>query len=141
MYNELHYIKISYDSLKKEITQDYAQFRRVIQGAPFYLLDGNHKSAAATLTHNPIYALELQSSKDIKEVRRMIRCGELFDFKRPETSLEEIATAFEEYCLGEANSIGRGKMGNVRTVRQRIDELASNGDLPAYMKERYHRAK
>ncbi|MCX6708992.1 MAG: hypothetical protein NTW67_05095 [Candidatus Woesearchaeota archaeon] len=80
--------------------ETYARFNELIAKAPFYLFDGNHRTTAATLTHRSIHALELQSDEDIAEARRMIERGQLFDFKRPETSLRELVTAFEEYIIG-----------------------------------------
>ncbi|MBW3003404.1 hypothetical protein KY337_02485 [Candidatus Woesearchaeota archaeon] len=118
----------------------YDRFAAIIGQSPYYLIDGNHRSAAAALTHQPIYALELQSSRDLNEVRKMVKKGDLFDFKRPEKSLTRLVKSFEEWCIGEG-CLSSGHIDDVMTVRERIDALTSNGDLPQYMKERYHRSK
>jgi len=68
----------------------------------------------------------------------MVKRGELFDFKRPETSLRKLVLSFEEYLLGDRTGYNI-KINDCRTVRERIDELTSNGDLPGYMKDRYHK--
>ncbi|MBI2558278.1 hypothetical protein HYW20_03065 [Candidatus Woesearchaeota archaeon] len=103
--------------------QDYQGIRDkavnlMTTGANYILLDGNHKTAAATLTHNPIHALQLETDDDLAEVRRMVTRGELFDFKRPETSLDELVNAFYEYC--------KNHIDEFNTVRERIDKLTSN---------------
>lgn len=111
------------------ILEKIAQFNK--DGARYFLLDGNHRSAAATLTHQPISALELQTDEDLEEVRKMVGRGELFDFKRECASLVELIGSFYEFC--------KDRLEDFSTVRERIDELTSNGDLPKYMTERYLR--
>ena len=128
---------VTYDQHVPEWQEAYSEYSKLINESRFYLLDGNHKSAAATLTRNPIYALELQSDEDIAKIRKMIERGELFDFKRRETSLKNLVISFEEYALGEESQLSPNDVEQIRTVQQRIDELTSNGDLPQYMKERY----
>lgn len=135
-----HYQKESGDKKIAEIKEAYKRFNEIIATIPYYLIDGNHKSASATLTHSPIYSLELQSSKDVAEVRRMVKRGELFDFKRSETSLRGLVLSFEKYLLG--SSMGNDiHIKDCRTVKERIDELTSNGDLPKYMRDRYLKGK
>lgn len=113
------------------ILEKVAQFDK--NGVGYFLLDGNHRSAAATLTYQPISALELQADEDLEEVRKMVKKGELFDFKREDTSLVELVGSFYEFCKDE--------LEDFNTIKERINRLTSNGDLPKYMKERYLRGK
>ncbi len=101
--------------------------------AQYLLLDGNHKSVAATLCHIPIHSLNLERRTDIAKVRKMVKHEELFDFPHKQDSLIEIANSFIQYIYRNKEII--------MTVRQRVDKLTSNGDLPQYMKERYHKGK
>lgn len=128
---------------------DYTKFSGILQQHPYLLIDGNHKTAAATLTHNPIHALEIQTDSDFEEIESMIERGELFDFKRPERSLDRLRDSYIAHCLGlqddriPPRGLVRGisNLKYTKTIKERIDELTSNGDLPQYMKERYHRRK
>lgn len=95
----------------------------------YLLLDGNHRTTAATLAHKPISALEVQTDEDLEEVRKMVKRRELFDFKRDEKSLSELINSFYKHC--------RFHIEEVKSVKERIDELTSNGDLPQYIKDRY----
>jgi|SRR3989338_3164072 len=131
--------KTAQENIQK-LRDAYQLFLTKMGESEYYLIDGNHKSAAATLTHSPIYALELQSSKDIAEVRKMVRRGELFNFERPETSLRKLVASFEEYILGDDWGNG-AHIEDLRTVRERIDELTFKGDLPRYMTEKYREKK
>lgn len=129
--------------------EDYRALFEVFKQYPYLLIDGNHKTAAATLTHNPIHALELQRDEDFDEIKKMIERGEIFDFKRPERSLDELRDGFVAYCLSLFDITGRyGLMSSpssevryTKTIKERIDELTLNGDLPEYMKDRYLRGK
>lgn len=127
--------------------KDYEILFKVLEKTPYMLIDGNHRTAAATLTHKPISALEVQTDEDLEEVRRMVKRGEIFDFKRDETSIYHLRRGFIAYCL-ELNireydgnitfpADGRSWLRYTKSIKERIDELTSNGDLPQYMKERY----
>ncbi len=116
-----------------------AIFEQRIVECDYFLLDGNHRSAAATLARQPIYALSIETDDDVVEVRRMVERGELFNFQRTEDSIEKVYASFVEYILGEELNPLAGRMEDLRTVKERIDELVSSDGLPAYMKERYLR--
>jgi hypothetical protein len=109
-------------------------YQKLIESkAEYLLLDGNHKSIAATLCHSPIHSLELEKSSDIAKVIKMVENGELFNFPHDETTLVELANGF----IYNIFSTGR----TIMTVKERVDLLASNGHLPQYMKERYLKGK
>lgn len=130
----------------------YENYNRILKsafysGAKYFLLDGNHKSVAAALTHMPISALELREDEDIKKGKQMVERGELFDWTIPGETLEESMGKLKD-CLARylSNVDGINLNGTVidtypLTVRERVNELTSNGDLPQYMKERYHKSK
>ena len=100
----------------------------------YYLLDGNHKGVAATLCHAPIQALEIKKDNDLDELESLVETGELFnlpgwpsDYYSDHTKISSIIIRFEEGHISE----------DIMTLRDRVDKLTSNGDLPKYMKERY----
>lgn len=113
-------------------------FERRISDADYFLLDGNHRSAAAELTHQPLAALELQTEEDLAEIPLMTERGELFEFKRPETSLRKLYQEFMNFILGDTHD-SNNHLDNFKTVKERIEELTSNGHLPKYMKEYYQK--
>lgn len=119
--SNMHIFKI------KDIYQVFQILHRL--NAEYFLIDGNHRTVAATLTHNPIYALELQNNKDISEARKMIKKGELFNFDRAEDKLVDLVMAWGSYVSGHID--------DTCTVKQRVNQLTSNGDLPSYMKQKY----
>ena len=137
----------------KNHTTFYENYNNILQnalnsGAEYFLLDGNHRSVAATLTHNPLSALELQVNEDIERGKQMVESGKLFNWTIPGESLDESMAELRDY-LGRYlryNVKGIHLIGTVidtfpLTVKERVDLLTANGDLPQYMKERYHREK
>lgn len=126
--------------------KDYRNLFEVLKNS-YALLDGNHKSAAATLAHRSIQALEIESDQDLIDIRTMVEKGELFDFKREETSLCYLKKEFVAYLL---NLNVRESDGNITfsntscstlkylgNIKQRIEQLVSDGELPQYMVDRY----
>lgn len=104
--------------------------RLISQGAEYFLLDGNHRTVAAALTHNPIFVLELQTDKDLKEINKMVESGRLYDWvHEDEDSLLKIVNAFENSASDS--------LKHMVTVEERVKQLVSNYDLPKYMQDIY----
>lgn len=99
-------------------------------GADYFLIDGNHKGIAAVLCHVAPKVLELETDIDLEEARGMAERGGLFDFPHEEESLLDIADGFVCHVFTK---------DYVRTLQQRVDKLTASGNLPQYMKERYHK--
>ena len=130
------YIKEGLIKRFKELKDAYAKLGQMSKKAPFYLVDGNHKTAAATLTHHRVSALELERDEDLTDIRIMVQRGELFDFKRKEKSLKDLVSAFEEYVVGITYK-ALGHIEDVTTVEKRVDKLVAQWKVPNYMIQRY----
>ena len=126
----------------------YNNFNRILQraydaGAEYFLLDGNHKSVSATLAGEPLSALEVQVDEDIHKVKRMVETGELFDWPISGETIDDIHAQLKDhlkYYLSHVQGIhlpGKTIDSIPLTVKERVDLLVSNGDLPHYMIERY----
>ena len=103
------------------------------KNAEYFLLDGHHRSIAATLCHRPTSALELKCDEDIGKVKELVDEGELFDWPQEEKSLDGLFNWLGTYLSHH----GYGTAKEFKTVLDRVNELTSNGDLPQYMKDRY----
>jgi len=130
------YFKRCYEAFNQALAN------KIGAGAEYFLLDGNHKSVAATLSHSPIFSLELESDVDFHQGKRLVESGDLFNWTIPGDSLEEAVNRlrdrlFECGCLDASNFYPK----TLKTVKQRVDELTSNADLPSHMVEIYHRTK
>lgn len=105
----------------------------------FYMIDGNHRAIAATLTHNPISALELQEDGDILEVKLMAERGELPSLEKVlglwKNSISHQISEFESY-VGENFHINP-----IPLLDLRVSKLVEDGLLPRYMQVRYLKEK
>lgn len=119
--------------------EPYKEYNSVLEkylsenpNAQYFLLDGNHKTVASTLCHVPISVFELKSDSDIVEGKNMVETGKLFNWTIPGETLAEVMEELGDYLYDSRD---------FQTVSDRVKKLTSNGDLPQYMKKRYHRGK
>src|SRR3989344_2542510 len=129
MYGYQYYNKEDKDSKIEQVVLAYRRFDKIRKEASHYLLDGNHRAIAATLTNNFVHALELQCDQDVVDINTMVASGELPNFNRRERSLTELVLGFEGYILDH--------LDNFMTVKERVDKLVSRRELPEYMVKRY----
>lgn len=116
--------------VRKDLLEEY--FKTIDEmGDIFYLMDGNHRGIAATLNHKPIRALELQNDADLENIEKMTERGEYLGMPKfptlyigsANTRLSALATCFED---GQHNR-------KILTLKERVERLASNGDIPKHM--------
>jgi len=124
-----------------------AELIELSRTSSYYLLDGNHRTTAATLTGSPIRALQLERDSDILTIREMISEGIIRDHTRKEETVAGMIFAFEGLCgkyigspdgfysIIQAESCER-KLG---TVRQRLERLIADEDnaITSSMKQSY----
>lgn len=127
--------------------RNYENFNRILNsnygvGAEYFLLDGNHRTIAATLTNNPIIALEMQEDEDIQKVKTMVEKGELFNWTISGDSLKKICNNLKEhlyeYFINNVEGFYCKEIYNFPlTVKDRIDKLVTNKEIPDYMINKY----
>lgn len=95
-------------------------------GAPYLLLDGNHRTLAAALTGQPIHALELETNHDVDIIRKKVETGALFGFPHQEETLQEIVQSFYEAAIPDEPT----------TVFRRSQEIQERPDFPEYFRKK-----
>ena len=112
-------------------------------GAEYFLLDGNHKSIAATLTHKPIRALEILTDQDLKKGAKMVESGKLFNWTIPGETITETMKQLKARLYNYTFHFFREERIDdcPLTIRERVDKLIFKEDLPQYMIKRYLRRK
>ena len=103
-------------------------------GAEYFLLDGNHKSIAATLANKPIQVLELERGDDYQQLEKMVQTGELFNWDIPGKNLEESMRGLKFALM---NDLDRSNPLPL-TLKERVDGLVLDGKVPKYMADLYH---
>ncbi|MBS3079673.1 hypothetical protein J4218_06125 [Candidatus Pacearchaeota archaeon] len=118
-----------YEGVIQRLNEDFIKLEKKVGNAKFYLLDGNHRAIAATLNHEPIFALELEDTQDLRKVKKMAEEGIYPELYRSEDTLDELRAAFEYHCLRNFDQIF--------SVKQRVGELVVTSGLPEFMIRRY----
>ena len=97
--------------------------------ATHFLIDGNHRSIAATLAHQPIVCLEIETPEDIVKIKKLVEKGELPEPHLEKAEIKPLYQSLYEHL--------RNKTKLVATLREGVDSLVENGDLPDYMIKLY----
>jgi len=112
----------------KELGRKYAALAEKAGSSCWCLIDGVHRSTAASLAGMPVGVLDLETDEDICRVDEMVRRGMLFHFPRDERSIEDLLYSFEEAVI-ERDHESTGPM----SVSEMAEMLSDSGELPPYM--------
>jgi len=81
----------------KEYNQKIKEFLVKNKKIKYLMVDGSHKTTALTLTHKPIHAMILKTNEDIKEVKDLIKAGEIFGIYKIKSIKEELREKAEHF--------------------------------------------
>ncbi len=98
----------------------------------YFLLDGGHKSAAATLAHRLIPVLILESDKDFKIAKKLVNSGELFGWNNPDKSMNDSVKGLIEH---------HSKTKIFETIEEKIKRMIRDKKLPFYIISTYRSLK
>lgn len=106
------------------------EFRHTHPDAKYFLLDGSHKTTAATLCRKTISVLIFQSNRDIKIARKLVERGELMSLSIEENSIDEISRTLKKHFL---------KHMHFQTVKEKTERMIKDKIIPFYMIKAYKR--
>jgi len=92
--------------------------------AEYFLLDGSHKTTAATLSKKMIPAVIIEKDKDFKEAKRLIKTGEFFGWYAVENSIKAALDELAKHHFGSEKFL---------TVEDKSKLLVKNKNVPDYM--------
>ena len=119
---------ISIDKVKSRIrNKRFAEFLNGHPEVEYFLLDGSHKTTAATLTHQPIQGMIFSTDGDIQEALKMVEKGDLFSLTTPSTIGE---------CVEDLRKHFWPPAG-FETILEKTDRMVQDGILPKYMIDFY----
>lgn len=107
------------DNLKKLFTK----FIKNNPTVEYFMLDGSHKTTAATLTNHKIKAMVFKDEKDILEAKDLAKAGELFHYYLKDTIqdiVKELAKHFKKTKL-------------FQTVEEKTEKMKTEKVIPKYM--------
>jgi len=94
----------------------------------YFLVDGGHKTTAATLSHRLILVWAIEKDQDFQEAKKLIKTGELFGWYK---TGETVESALEELAK---HHFGTKKF---QTVEDKTKIMVKNRDIPGYMISTY----
>ena len=115
----------------KEYNNLLIKFLETHPKAEYFLLDGAHKTTAATLAHKLIPVMILESDKDIKEARKLVERGEITNLTINYTIKENIETLTKYFF----------KTRILWTVAEKTEKLVKDNKFPKYMVNFYKKHK
>jgi len=95
----------------------------------YVVLDGTHKTTAATLAGAKISVAILRSDKNIKEMKRLAEKGEVFSFLG-EDSIKATIEDLSKHFL---------RFGRFETVAEKTNRMVAEKVVPKYMIREYRR--
>jgi len=92
--------------------------------AEYFLLDGSHKTTAATLSHKLIPVVVIEQDKDFKEAKKLIKIGEFFGWYSVENSIKEALHVLAKHHFGTNKFL---------TAEDKAKLMVKNKNVPNYM--------
>lgn len=108
---------IKYNKLLKKFLKDHPR-------AEYFLIDGSHKTTAATLAHKLIPAMVIEQDKDFKKVKKLIKTGELFGWYSVENSIKEAIKVLAKHHFGTKKFM---------TVEDKAKKMVKDKVVPRHM--------
>lgn len=93
-------------------------------GSEYFLLDGCHKTTAATLSKKMIPVVVVEKDDDLQEARKLVETGEFFGWYKIEDSIKEKIDDLVKHHLGTEK---------ILTVEEKTKLYVKNKDVPDYM--------
>ncbi len=92
--------------------------------AEYFLLDGSHKTTAATLSKKMIPVVLIEQDKDFKEAKKLIKSGDFFGWYSVEKSIKDAINELAKHHIGSEKFL---------TVEDKSRLLVKNKDVPDYI--------
>lgn len=92
--------------------------------AEYFLLDGSHKTTAATLSRKMIPVVVIEKDKDLEEAKRLIEKGEFFGWYSVENSIKNAIGVLAKHHIGAEEFM---------TVEDKTKLLIDNKYVPDYI--------
>lgn len=119
----LPYVK-SNDASSKKYNALLKKFLEAHPRAEYFLLDGSHKTTAATLAHKRIPVIVLEHGKDLKKAKTLIKSGEFFGWYSVEDSIQKAMSVLAQHHFGTNKFL---------TVEDKTKLMVKNKDVPKYI--------
>ena len=94
----------------------------------YFLIDGSHKTSAATLTHKPISVVVIENNDDLKASKKLIESGEILGWYKPPKTIDNIVMDLVKHHSTSKNFL---------TVEDKVNRMIKDRILPRYIIKAY----
>jgi hypothetical protein len=81
----------------REYNKKIKEFLKANKKIKYLMVDGSHKTTALTITHNLIHSMILKTNEDIREVKDLIKSGEIFGIYKIKSIKGELKEKAEHF--------------------------------------------
>ncbi len=100
--------------------------------AEYFLIDGSHRTTAATLANKKIPVMLLENKKDFEEAKKLTKKGDMFGWHLIENSVEKALTELSKHHIGTKAFL---------TVEDKTKLMVKEKIIPEYMIRYYKKNK
>jgi len=120
------------DSKSKRYNNLLKKFLQRNPSAEYFLMDGGHKTAAATLAGKQIPAMVIERDSDFTKAKKLIETGEFFGWYSVEKSIKAALAALAKHHFDTKQFL---------TVEDKVRKMVKNKDVPKYIISFYETGK
>jgi hypothetical protein len=120
------------DAKSKKYNTLLNDFLKKNPNAEYFLLDGSHKTTAATLSKRMVPVVIIEQNKDLKEAKKLIKSGDFFGWYSVEDSIKEAIDVLVKHHIDSEKFL---------TVEDKAKLLVKNKDIPDYIVSFYKNKK
>jgi len=115
----------------KEYNKKIKQWLKENKNVKYLMCDGSHKTTALALTHNKIHVVILETDADIKEIKELVKTGEIFSLVIEDT--------IEEILNDMAKHFQNAKF--FETVEEKTKRMIKEKAVPEFMIKYYSKKR
>lgn len=118
------------DMKSKKYNSILRKFLEDNPNAEYFLLDGGHKSTAATLVHQLIPAIIIENEADFKKIHDLISSGEIFGWYDIGNSIQNVISKLLEHHFNTKK---------FQTIEDKVKLMIQDNNIPKYMAKIYRK--
>ena len=114
--------------LNPELLTKFKEFEKNHQQAEYFMLDGSHRTTAATLTKSPIKSIIIENDQDLVKAKSMIDKGDILSNEIMNQNIKENCLILNEHFLEKTS---------FQTVKEKTERMIKEKVIAQYLIESY----
>lgn len=115
--------KLVVEGFDEKLKRGFKEFEKNHSKVKYFLLDGSHKTTAASLAHKKVKVMIFEKDQDIKEAKELIKTGELFSLMVGDNIKREVKELKNHFA----------KKKGFQTIEEKTQRMVKEKVIPDYM--------